>query len=294
MIDSTASIWTQWGGHSEALILLVVIELAYLIGIGPVRERYSLADETEPRQVATFTTGVLVIFVAVMSPVHAIGETYLFSVHMTQHVLITLIAPPLLILGTPNWLIRPIIRPKLAFRVARFLTHPITAFTSFNLIFSFWHVPELYNASLTNHGVHFGEHVVMIGTALMMWWPLTSNTPELPRIPYPAQMAYLFGLSLAQLIVFGTLTFASEPIYDFYVNAPRISAISPLTDQQVGGIIMKLGGGALFIVLLIVTFYRWYGDEERKSKIESMVRQETLSRFYKESTTENLRTPQYE
>ncbi len=282
MIDSTSSLWTQWGGHTEALIALVALQVAYLIGVGPLRERYDLADETDPRQVATFTTGVLVIFVAVLSPIHAVGETYLFSVHMTQHVLITLVAPPLLILGTPDWLIRPLLRPNWAFRLARYLTHPILAFAVFNLIFSFWHVPGLYNASLTNHGVHFSEHVVMIGTALMMWWPLTSNMPELPRISYPAQIAYLFGLSLAQLIVFGTLTFASEAIYEFYVNAPRVSGLSPLADQQIGAIIMKLGGGILFIVLLIVAFYRWYGDEERRTKIEASARREPFGRFGRE------------
>jgi putative membrane protein len=286
LIDGTGSLWTHWGGHAEALVGLIVLELAYLIGVGPLRERHNLADEVETRQVATFTTGVLVIFVAVLSPIHAVAESYLFSVHMIQHVLITLVAPPLLIWGTPDWLIRPLLRPNWAFRLARYLTHPVAAFAAFNLIFSFWHVPGLYNLSLTNHGVHFGEHLLMIGTAVMMWWPLTSTMPELPRLSYPAQMAYLFGLSIAQLIVFGTLTFAREPIYEFYVNAPRVWSVSPLADQQIGAIIMKLGGGILFIVLLIVAFYRWYGDEERRTATEAAERRGTYDRFYDDSSPE--------
>ena len=277
MIDEAGSLWTQWGGHAEALVGLIVLELAYLFGIGPLRERYGLADQVDPKQVATFTAGVLVILVAVMSPIHAASEKYLFSVHMTQHVLITLVAPPLLIRGTPDWLIRPLLRPIWAFRLARYLTHPILAFAAFNLIFSFWHVPALYNTSLTNHAVHFGEHFVMVASALLMWWPLTSHMPELPRISYPAQMVYLFGLSLAQIIVFGMLTFAREPIYQFYVNAPRISSISPLADQQIGAIIMKLGGGLLFIILLIVVFFRWYGEEQAKTRLEAAERRGTYS-----------------
>lgn len=291
MIDGTGSLWTQWGGHAEALVGLIVLELAYLFGVGPLRDRYDLADRVDPKQVATFTTGVLVIFVALLSPIHAISEKYLFSMHMTQHVMITLVAPPLLILGTPDWLIRPLLRPNWAFRLARYLTHPILAFAAFNLIFSFWHVPALYNLSVTNHAVHFVEHFVMIASAILMWWPLTSIMPELPRISYPIQMVYLFGLSLAQIIVFGMLTFAREPIYQFYVNAPRISSITPLADQQIGAIIMKLGGGILFLSLLVVAFYRWYGDEERKTKAEASERRGTYDRYYREPSLGTEDTP---
>ena len=282
MIDEAGSLWTHWGGHADALVGLIVLELAYLLGVGPLRDRYNLADEVDPKQVATFTTGVLVIFVAVASPIHAVSERYLFSVHMTQHMLLTLVAPPFLIWGTPDWLIRPLLRPNWAFRLARYVTHPIAAFAAFNLIFSFWHVPALYNLSVTNHAVHFGEHFVMVASALLMWWPLTSNMPELPRISYPFQMVYLFGLSLAQIIVFGMLTFAREPIYQFYVNAPRISSITPLADQQIGAIIMKLGGGLLFIILLIVVFFRWYGEEQRKTNRETAERRGTYDRYYRE------------
>ena len=291
MIDGTGSLWTQWGGHAEALVGLIVLELAYLFGVGPLRDRYDLADRVDPKQVATFTTGVLVIFVALLSPIHAISEKYLFSMHMTQHVMITLVAPPLLILGTPDWLIRPLLRRKWAFRLARYLTHPILAFAAFNLIFSFWHVPALYNLSVTNHAVHFVEHFVMIASATLMWWPLTSIMPELPRISYPIQMVYLFGLSLAQIIVFGMLTFAREPIYQFYVNAPRISSITPLADQQIGAIIMKLGGGILFLSLLVVAFYRWYGDEERKTKAEASERRGTYDSYYREPIPGTEDTP---
>ena len=147
--------------------------------------------------------------------------------------------------------------------MARALTHPIGAFLAFNIVFSIWHIPALYNASLTNHGIHIVEHIMMISTAILMWWPLTSTMPELPRVSYPMRIMYLFGLSVAQLIVFGALTFAGEPIYGFYVDAPRISFMTALTDQQIGAVIMKVGGGLLFLGLLIVTFYRWYGEEER-------------------------------
>ncbi|MCI0438055.1 MAG: cytochrome c oxidase assembly protein [Chloroflexi bacterium] len=267
-------LWAQWGGHPEQLILLALVEGAYLLGVGPLRERYSLsAEPVEPRQMATFTLGVVVIFVALISPIHVLSENYLFSMHMLQHMLLTVVAPPLLILGTPAWLLRPLLRPAWAFRAARAATHPVVAFAVANLVFSLWHIPALYNMTATNELVHAIEHVTMTGTAIMMWWPLASNMPELPRLSYPMQMAYLFLLSLAPTIVFAIVTFASHPIYDFYASAPRIWGLSPLADQQIGGIIMKVGGGAVFLGLLVTVFFRWYAQEERKSKIEAARRE---------------------
>ena len=223
----------------------------------------------EPRQIATFTAGVLVIFVSLLSPIHALGDKYLFSVHMTQHVLLTLVAPPLLLLGTPDWLLRPLLRPTLVFRAARLFTHPIIAFAMFNIAFSLWHVPALYESSVAYHWAHVGEHLIFIATAVLMWWPISSKMPELPRLSYPLQMMYLFALSIAQIIVFAIITFSERPIYEVYANAPRVAGISPLLDQQIGALIMKVGGGALFMTLLIIVFFRWFKHEEEMNRISA-------------------------
>lgn len=258
------SVWTHWHGHPDALVGLALFEGVYLLGVGPLRERYGLAERVDPRQVATFTLGVLVIFFSLLSPVHVLADQYLFSAHMFQHVLLTLVAPPLLILGTPDWLLRPLLRPTTLFIAARLLTHPVTAFTLFNIVFSLWHVPGLYDLSVTNHGIHIAEHLLFMSTALLMWWPVASTMPELPRLSYPLQMIYFFLLSIAQLIVFAPITFSSEPLYRWYAEAPRVWAVTPLVDQQIGAIFMKIGGGALFITLMIVAFFRWYNREEEE------------------------------
>ncbi len=256
------SIWTHWHAHPEALIGLALLQGGYMLGVGPLRERYNLADGVEPRQIATFTAGVLVIYVALLSPIHVLSDNFLFSVHMTQHVLLSLVAPPLLLLGTPDWLLRPLLRPNLVFRAARLATHPIIAFALFNIAFSLFHVPALYNASVTHHWLHVVEHLIFIGTAVLMWWPIGSMMPELPRLNYPLQMMYLFALSIAQIIVFAIVTFSEKPLYEVYVNAPRVLNISPLLDQQIGALIMKVGGGTLFLTLLIIVFFRWFKHEE--------------------------------
>ena len=272
MDHAVGSVWTHWHGHPDVLIGLAIFQGAYLLGVGPLRERFGLAESSDPRQVATFTAGVLVILIALVSPIHVLSDNYLFSAHMLQHVLLTLVAPPLLILGTPDWLIRPLLRPDLVFRLARVATHPVVAFASFSLIFSMWHIPSLYTTSVTNHGVHIVEHLVFMSAAVLLWWPIFSTMPELPRLSYPIQMAYLFLLSIAQLILFAPITFSKEPLYQFYASAPRIWDISPLTDQQVGGIIMKMGGGAIFLALIVVAFFRWYRMEEGRRKTEESER----------------------
>ena len=270
MNELAGSLWLQWEAHWDAMAGLALLLGAYLYGVGPLREKHGLADYAEPRQIATFCAGIVVIFFALASPLHILSERFLFSMHMSQHVLLTLIAPPLLVLGTPDWLIRPLLRPNWSFRLARILTHPVTAFGAFNVVFSIWHIPALYNSSLTSEAVHAVEHIMMVGTAILMWWPLTSNLPELPRLDYPFQMGYIFILSIAQIIVFAIITFAEEPIYDFYVQAPRLwGALSPLLDQQLGGIIMKIGSGIYFIVLMIVIFFKWYNQEEEVRKLDS-------------------------
>lgn len=273
MGDATGLIWTHWHGHPDALIGLAILQGAYLAGVGPLRERYDLADETDPRQVATFTLGVLVIFFSLVSPLHVLSDGYLFSAHMLQHVLLTLVAPPLLILGTPDWLIRPLLRPNVMFRLARLATHPVAAFAIFNLVFAAWHVPGMYNLSVTNHGVHIVEHLLFMTAAVLMWWPITSRMPELPRLGYPLGMLYIFLLSIAQLIVFAPITFAPTPLYEWYVDAPQIWSISTVVDQQLGAIIMKIGGGILFLTLIIVAFFRWYNVEEQKTEAEGLRRE---------------------
>ena len=266
MGNSTDFIWTQWHGHLEALIGLTILQIGYLIGVGPLRKYYRLSNETDPRQIAIFTCGVLVIFVALVSPLHVLSDNFLFSAHMLQHLLLTLVVPPLLILGTPYWLLQPILRPNIVLKLARLSTNPIVAFSVFNIVFAIWHIPELYNTSVTNHSVHVTEHLLFVTTAVLMWWPVTSNVPEIPRLSYPLSIVYFFMLSIAQLIVFAPITFASKPLYEWYIKAPQIWSVSTLVDQQIGAIIMKIGGGLLFMTMILVTFFRWYNHDEQEAE----------------------------
>jgi len=263
-------LWNHWHVHYEVLIGLSAIQLLYLVFVGPVRKRYDFADSVDPRQTLIFTSAILITLFSLVSPLHVLSDTYLFSAHMLQHVLLTLIVPPMFILGTPKWIFRKILLARYLFWLSRIFTNPFITFILFNMVFSLWHIPEMYNLSLSNRLVHISEHLMFIATATLMWWPITSPIPELPRLSYPFQMMYLFLLSIFQIVVFAPITFSNFPIYKLYADAPRVwSSISPLADQQIGGIIMKLSGSLIFITLIIVAFFRWFKNDDGQTKFQT-------------------------
>ncbi|MBI4200332.1 MAG: cytochrome c oxidase assembly protein [Chloroflexi bacterium] len=261
LVEQTFS-WMTWHFHPDVTLGVLALEGLYLLGVGLLRRRYRWAPETPRRQVVLFTLGVLVMYASLTGPIHELADNYLFSAHMVQHLLISLVVPPLLLAGLPGGLVRPLVRLPLVYRTARVLIHPVPAFALFSGVLALWHLPALYEWALRVHGAHVFQHLLLMATAVLMWWPLLSPVPELPRASYPVQMVYLFLLSLAPGFVGAAITFSSRVLYPFYQEAPRLWGIAPLVDQQIGGLIMKLVGGFAFLGILAVVFLRWYSREE--------------------------------
>ena len=282
-----SSIWTKWHFHPDVLIGLAVILGLYLWVIGPGRIKLGLSDTpATSKQILMFVSSILIILFSLISPLHELSDNFLFSAHMLQHILLTLIVPPLMVAGVPGWAFKPVMKFRVIASVAKFVTHPIVTFSAFNLTFSFWHFPALYATSVDFHSLHILEHLMFISTAVMMWWPLMSSSKELPALPEPAKMLYLLGLAIAQILVFAPITFSDAPLYEFYVNAPVVWSLSNLQDQQIGGLIMKVGGGVLFMGLFIQIFLRWAKYERnntknfKKKRIEiNSVKNKTSSNF---------------
>ena len=174
----------------------------------------------------------------------------------------TLIVPPLLLAGIPRGFIKPVLRIKGFLIAIRFLTSPIIAFGLFNVVFAVWHLPRLYGATLDVHAVHIFEHLLFISTAIVMWFPILSPFPEIPRPKPIMQMLYLFMLPIAQLVVFAPITFSDTVIYSFYADAPRLWNSVPLLDQQLGGAIMKVASSIIFLLFMAVVFFKWFNESE--------------------------------
>jgi putative membrane protein len=181
---------------------------------------------------------------------------------MLQHLALTLVFPPLLLYGTPAWVVRPLLRPAWVQRLARAITRPLAAGIIFSVPITLWHFPRFYEAALEHHGLHIVQHLVFLGTAVIMWWPILSPVAELPRAAYPTQMLYLFVLGLPMSLAGALITLADEVLYPFYVAAPRVLGLAPLADQQLGGLLMWVVGTIYLWGAASVVWFRWSAWEE--------------------------------
>lgn len=253
---------TSWNWDPTIVIGAALIVGLYFYAIGPLRKRHHF-EPARKGQIFAFLLGAGLMFLSLVSPLDELGDSYLFSAHMVQHLILTMVGPPLLLLGTPEWFIRPIVRDKMLFAIARFLTYPAIAFVLFNADFFIWHVPALYNATLENQNIHILEHLTFIIFALLNWWPIFSPSQDLPRLSIGGQTLYMFFSGMPIVLLGAGLTFAS-PLYAPYIAAPRVWGISAATDQQLGGLIMWIPGNIIFIVIMSALFLRWMQKKDKE------------------------------
>lgn len=258
--------WDHWDIHPSVAIGLACFGGLYLFWGGTRASR--------ARQLS-FWTAVAVLFFALDGPLHDLSDTYLFSAHMLQHLVLTLVFPPLLLYGTPAWVVRPLLKPRWVTALARAITGPLAAGIIFSVVIIFWHFPRFYELAMRHHPLHIVQHLAFIATSVIMWWPVLSPVPEVPRAPYPTQMIYLFLLGLPMALVGAMITLADAPLYRFYVEAPiRVWGLSPLADQQYGGLLMWVPGALWFWGAMTVVWFRWAareqaGDAERAVPAEA-------------------------
>ena len=249
--------WTSFTVHWST-----VIGLLALAGLYEWRARAAAADRSlgappTTAQRASFIAGLVAIFLSLNGPLHDLSDSFLFSAHMVQHLVLTLVVPPLLIVGTPASLFRWALRSRRVARVARAITKPAICFAIFNVVLTAWHFPVAYNLAVAYHPVHIAQHLMFMVAATLMWWPLLSPLPELPRLPYPLQMLYCFLMTIPMSLVAVSITYSEGMLYPAYASAPRLWGISPMQDQLLGGLIMWIPGGLFFVAVMSVIFFKW-------------------------------------
>lgn len=255
--------WNRWDVHPSVAIGLVLLGGLYVYWGGLRADR---------RRALAFGASLLVIFVALNGPLHNLSDAYFFSAHMAQHLLLTLLFPPLLLYGTPAWVVRPLLTPRWVMALARVVTRPVVAAAVFTAPIVLWHLPLFYEAALRHHGLHIVQHLVFLAGGVLMWWPILSPVPELPRIPYPGQMLYLFLLGLPMSLTGALITLSDGVLYPFYAAAPRLwggggggggGGLDALADQQIGGLLMWVPGGLALWGAMTVVWFRWSGREQQ-------------------------------
>lgn len=242
---------------------------------------------------ACFVAGLLVIFVALESPLDAWADELLW-VHMVQHELLTFVAPPLLLLGEPFWPIwrafprtarretmRWVVRQNWLWRLGkaleRFFFMPAVAWCTFVLVFSLWHLPALYDLTLENTAVHVLEHVFFLVTGLIFWAQIIPSRPFEPRLDYPKRAAYLGLTVLWGNVLDLSFMLVTTPTYAYYAALSRPAGmVSAVTDEHLAGGIMDVTSTFILITLIMVMVGLWLQADEKAA--DAMTKQLLQSR----------------
>ena len=205
-------------------------------------------------KVGAFSSGALLMLLALVSPLDAASDR-LLSMHMLQHIVLTTFGPPLVLLGLPSGTVRALLRPgSRLYGAARIVTTTFFAGAVFILNMWVWHIPPVYELALTDVWVHVAMHVAFMATGLLFWWPIVAPLPEMSTAGGGARLLYLFATGFPMGVLALLLLSAQKVIYDFYETQPsRLWGISALEDQQVAGVFMgSLGEAASFIAFSLI------------------------------------------
>jgi len=227
------------------------------------------AADAERKHTVYLLAGLFTVWLALETPIDTISDYYLDSVHMLQHVLLAFVAPPLMLLGLSPAMAGSLLRvPGL-----RAITEPIPAQLIAAVVMIAWHIPTLYDATLANESLHILEHVMFIGSGLVLYWPIVQATSAHARweMSAGAKLVYMLLATLPQDGVALVLIFSRVPFYDFYTHAPRLlEGFTALIDQTIAGAVLMIFGKVTLGIAAGVVFFRWFGAEHRADRgIES-------------------------
>ncbi len=231
-------------------------EVAVLVGLGVAYVLAARKDRPPLLRSALFFSGLVLAFVAVASPVATVAVHYLVSAHLLQNVVLAEWTPALLVLGLGPWVAGWVARTS----VARTLTRPLVALPLWLATYAFWHVPFAYEAALDNRLLLDLEHLSYVAVGLCLWWPVFQDEPW--HLPSGGKAAYLFAAFVLASPLGLLFALLPSPLYDTYVQAPRLWGLEPLEDQQIGGTLMAVSEAIVFFGLLAYFFVRFMAEED--------------------------------
>ena len=270
---SWLDVLTAWSIEAHVVLPLLAAWLLFRWAV----KRVDAAHPSNPVprfRVWCWYGGLFVLFIALCSPI-ATYDTTLFSVHMVQHLLLMMVAAPLLALAAPITLLlrvsspearRRWIYPVLHSRLLRAISFPVVTWVLFAGVMWASHFSGLYDASLESEPIHVLEHALYLGVALLFWWPVVGADPSPWRLPHPARIGYLF-LGMPQSAFLGLAIYSAPAVlYAHYATLVRPWGPTPLEDQQLAGVIMWAGGDLLFLTAMILALWVWLRAEEEAGR----------------------------
>jgi putative membrane protein len=267
-----ADLLLDWAFDPLVAIPLLLLAAAYLWAVRHVDAAHP--GHPVPRvRVVAFLAGLAAIEIALQSVIERY-DTTLFSVHMLQHVLLTLVASPLLALGAPITLLlraarpnfrRRFILPILHSRVVRVLAFPVVSWTVFAAVMWGTHFSPLFERSLEEPFIHDLEHLLYLTAGLLFWWPAVALDPAPWRMPHPVRAMYLFLQMPQNTFLALAIYSASAPLYARYANLGLTWGPSPLDDQRLAGGLMWIVGDLVFVAAIVLVVAGWMRSEERNA-----------------------------
>jgi putative membrane protein len=261
----------QWLSDPAVLAPLSLFAGIYVWRFLQVRREAAARDRPAtgagPLQALAFAGGMLALLAALASPLDGLGEDYLFSAHMVQHVLLGDIAPLLILLGLSRVIMRPATRrlTSLERRLGP-LASPATGIAIWLGLMYLWHVPALYDAAAENAGVHLLEHASFFAAGIALWWPLIQPVPMRRRLTGLQPLGYI-GAAKAGLAALGLyLAWSSTALYPYYEQTPRIWGLTPVEDQNVGGVIMMVEQSFTLVLVMVALFVRLLAQSEEEER----------------------------
>lgn len=254
-------------------MFLLLLCLLYLWRLW--RARWRLEEQPiSAYRIAAFFAGIMIVALLVLSPINTIARTQLLSVHFAQVVILTSVCAPLVLAGCPAVVLRPLVEVPIVRNIMRFLTLPLVASLVFNGAFLLWHVPKLYNASLTDASLYQTMVLCIFCTSLLNWWPLIGSLTELRKISYPIQIFYAFFDGQPVDIFALVLVFSGVPFYSHYALPPQLG-LSRFADQAIGGALLLIPG-LIDLAVMSPLFFRWLAQIEAKTRLADQRRQQEM------------------
>lgn len=273
------------------LLFMAALLVLYFMVIGPWRGKFADSAPVPAKKSAFFVSGIVLLYICKGAPLDLLGHLT-FSAHMTQMALTYLVVPPLLILGSPDWLLASIVNRKGIRPVLKVLTKPLVALIVFNGLFSFYHIPLIFDVIKTSSLLHAMVTIILMASAFMMWWPLLNNVEGWQTLSGIKKIGYIFADGMLLTPACALIIFATAPMYTTYTDhqawanalelcvpasmlesvdlqGPQMfSSMSPLEDQKTGGVIMKIIQEVVYGVILGYNFFQWARKEREKDELE--------------------------
>jgi cytochrome c oxidase assembly factor CtaG len=248
--QSVAWEWT-WRPYLGVWILLLALGILYAWNV----HRVGAADRG---RALLFAAGLVMLWAALDWPLGPLGASYLASVHVLQFLLIALVAPPFLLAGVPPALFHRLHDKPGLFRFIEHVTHPVVAFLIFNSVMTLGHWPSVVDTLMVSQLGSFALDITWLAGGVIFWWPVAAPVPARPKFSIMLQIAYLAANGLLLRPPSVIMLYAKFPVYALYELAPPIPGTSAIDDQQLAGVVMKVGSAWIMMAGVAVLFLLWY------------------------------------